>query len=205
MSNNIRQEKPLLVMSASAGSGKTHQLVLEYLSILLEEKNSVGKYKSIVAMTFTNKAAMEMKTRIINTLDGLATRNTSTKISSMRENLLEALPIDELELMARAKQALHEILHGYEEFHVSTIDKFNLKLIRSFSRDLDIQGDFEVVLNESQVLADVVDSMLNRLGVDGYENLTALVKRYAKFNFEEGKKWNFRDQLIDFASVLSNE
>jgi ATP-dependent exoDNAse (exonuclease V) beta subunit len=137
MSNNIRQEKPLLVMSASAGSGKTHQLVLEYLSILLEEKNSVGKYKSIVAMTFTNKAAMEMKTRIINTLDGLATRNTSTKISSMRENLLEALPIDELELMARAKQALHEILHGYEEFHVSTIDKFNLKLIRSFSRDLE--------------------------------------------------------------------
>ena len=205
MSNNTRQEKPLLVMSASAGSGKTHQLVLEYLSILLEEKNSVGKYKSIVAMTFTNKAAMEMKTRIINTLDGLATRNTSTKISSMRENLLEALPIDELELMARAKQTLHEILHGYEEFHVSTIDKFNLKLIRSFSRDLDIQGDFEVVLNESQVLAEVVDSMLNRLGVDGYENLTALVKRYAKFNFEEGKKWNFRDQLIDFAGVLSNE
>ena len=88
MGDNMREVKPLLVISASAGSGKTHQLVLEYLSILLEEKNSVGKYKSIVAMTFTNKAAMEMKTRIINTLDGLATRNTSTKISSMRENLL---------------------------------------------------------------------------------------------------------------------
>jgi len=205
MGDNMREEKPLLVMSASAGSGKTHQLVLEYLSILLEEKNSLGKYKSIVAMTFTNKAALEMKTRIINTLDGLANKQFSTKITSMKSDLLAVLPITEDELKYRAKQALHEILHGYEEFHVSTIDKFNLKLIRSFSRDLEIQGDFEVVLNENQILADVVDSMLNRLGLDGYEKLTELVKRYAKHNFEEGQKWNFRDQLIAFAGVLSNE
>ena len=168
MGDNMREVKPLLVMSASAGSGKTHQLVLEYLSILLEEKNSLGKYKSIVAMTFTNKAALEMKTRIINTLDGLANKQFSTKITSMKSDLLAVLPITEDELKYRAKQALHEILHGYEEFHVSTIDKFNLKLIRSFSRDLEIQGDFEVVLNENQILADVVDSMLNRLGLDGY-------------------------------------
>jgi ATP-dependent exoDNAse (exonuclease V) beta subunit len=205
MGDNMREVKPLLVMSASAGSGKTHQLVLEYLSILLEEKNSLGKYKSIVAMTFTNKAALEMKTRIINTLDGLANKQFSTKITSMKSDLLAVLPITEDELKYRAKQALHEILHGYEEFHVSTIDKFNLKLIRSFSRDLEIQGDFEVVLNENQILADVVDSMLNRLGLDGYEKLTELVKRYAKHNFEEGQKWNFRDQLIAFAGVLSNE
>jgi ATP-dependent exoDNAse (exonuclease V) beta subunit len=205
MGDKLRDEKPLLVMSASAGSGKTHQLVLEYLSILLEEKNSLGKYKSIVAMTFTNKAALEMKTRIINTLDGLANKQFSTKITSMKSDLLAVLPITEDELKYRAKQALHEILHGYEEFHVSTIDKFNLKLIRSFSRDLEIQGDFEVVLNENQILADVVDSMLNRLGLDGYEKLTELVKRYAKHNFEEGQKWNFRDQLIAFAGVLSNE
>lgn len=200
-----RKEKPLLIMSASAGSGKTHQLVLEYLSILLEDSNSIGKYKSIVAMTFTNKAALEMKTRIIETLDGIAHAMPSQKILSMQGDLLNVLLIEEKELKLRAKQALHEILHGYEEFHVSTIDKFNLKLIRSFSRDLDIQGDFEVVLNEKQILSDVVDSMLNKLGMPGNEQLTTLVKRYAKFNFEEGQKWDFRDQLISFASVLSNE
>ncbi len=205
MGNNIREEKPLLVMSASAGSGKTHKLVLEYLSILLKDTNSVGKYKSIVAMTFTNKAALEMKTRIIDTLDGLANHSNNQKILSMQKDLLEILPISTEELNSRAKQALHEILHGYEEFHVSTIDKFNLKLIRSFSRDLEIQGDFEVVLNENQILTDVVDSMLNKLGIVGHEKLTALVKRYAKYNFEDGQKWNFRDQLISFANVLSNE
>jgi len=205
MGNNIREEKPLLVMSASAGSGKTHKLVLEYLSILLKDTNSVGKYKSIVAMTFTNKAALEMKTRIIDTLDGLANHLTNQKILSMQKDLLKILPISPEELSNRAKQALHEILHGYEEFHVSTIDKFNLKLIRSFSRDLEIQGDFEVVLNENQILTDVVDAMLNKLGIEGHDKLTALVKRYAKYNFEDGQKWNFRDQLISFASVLSNE
>ena len=205
MGDKLRDEKPLLVMSASAGSGKTHKLVLEYLSILLKDTNSVGKYKSIVAMTFTNKAALEMKTRIIDTLDGLANLLASQKILSMQKDLLKILPISPEELSNRAKQALHEILHGYEEFHVSTIDKFNLKLIRSFSRDLEIQGDFEVVLNETQILTDVVDAMLNKLGIEGHDKLTALVKRYAKYNFEDGQKWNFRDQLISFASVLSNE
>ena len=201
-----RKRYPLLVMSASAGSGKTHQLVLEYLSILLEEPDNGSNYKSLVAMTFTNKAALEMKTRIIDTLDGIAFGLTnSNKIKSMQKDLLERIPITEQDLRERCKQTLNEILHGYEEFHVSTIDKFNLKLIRSFSRDLDIPGDFEVVLNEKQILADVVDAMLNRLGIPGQENLTQLVKEYAKFNFEDGQKWNFRDQLIAFSSVLSNE
>ena len=98
MGDKLRDEKPLLVMSASAGSGKTHKLVLEYLSILLKDTNSVGKYKSIVAMTFTNKAALEMKTRIIDTLDGLANLLASQKILSMQKDLLKVklkmLPIN---------------------------------------------------------------------------------------------------------------
>jgi ATP-dependent exoDNAse (exonuclease V) beta subunit len=66
-----RKRYPLFVLSASAGSGKTYQLVLQYLSILLDSKYP-SKYKGIVAITFTNKASLEMKTRIIDALFKLA-------------------------------------------------------------------------------------------------------------------------------------
>jgi ATP-dependent exoDNAse (exonuclease V) beta subunit len=86
MNSIDRQKFPLLVLNASAGSGKTHQLVLEYLTILLGNQAGKNKFKSIVAMTFTNKAALEMKNRIISTLDGIVRYDGSqTKIKSMLE------------------------------------------------------------------------------------------------------------------------
>ena len=197
---------PLKVLNASAGSGKTHQLVLEYLTILLGADYSSPKYKSIVAMTFTNKAALEMKNRIINTLDGIVNYNgANSKITHMLNGLVQNTGCDQKTIEKRAQKALGEILHGYEDFHVSTIDKFNLRLIRSFSKDLDIPGDFEVVLNEDQIIEEVVDILMSKIGQDGNEELTKLVTLYARTNLEEGQSWNFRRQLVEFASVLSKE
>jgi ATP-dependent exoDNAse (exonuclease V) beta subunit len=201
-----REEYPLSVLNASAGSGKTHQLVLEYLSILLGDHGAKQKYKSIVAMTFTNKAAMEMKTRIIDTLDGIVHFDGSQeKIKSMINPLLELCKIDLIKLQARCAKALGEILHGYEDFHVSTIDKFNLRLIRSFSRDLDIPSDFEVILNEQQIIEEVVELLMSKLGQSGSEHLTKLMTSYAKTNLDEGESWNFKGQLVSFALILSSE
>ena len=201
-----REEFPLSILNASAGSGKTHQLVLEYLSILLGDHSTKQKYKSIVAMTFTNKAAMEMKTRIIDTLDGIVHFDGSQeKIKSMINSLIDLCKIDLLKLQARCAKALGEILHGYEDFHVSTIDKFNLRLIRSFSRDLDIPSDFEVVLNEQQIIEEVVELLMSKLGQPGSEHLTKLMTSYAKTNLEEGENWNFKGQLVAFALILSSE
>jgi len=139
MDRNIH---PLKILSASAGSGKTHQLVLEYLTILLKDLQYKRKYKSIVAMTFTNKAASEMKERILSTLFGLAYEDPSnTKIAHMKAELEKETGLSSVELAKRSKLALEGILHAYEDFHVSTIDKFNLRLIRSFSRDLDLPAD----------------------------------------------------------------
>ena len=201
-----REEYPLSVLNASAGSGKTHQLVLEYLSILLGDHGAKQKYKSIVAMTFTNKAAMEMKTRIIDTLDGIVHFDGSQeKIKSMINPLLELCKIDLTKLQGRCAKALGEILHGYEDFHVSTIDKFNLRLIRSFSRDLDIPSDFEVILNEQQIIEEVVELLMSKLGQAGSEHLTKLMTSYAKTNLDEGESWNFKGQLVSFALILSSE
>jgi ATP-dependent exoDNAse (exonuclease V) beta subunit len=78
-------------------------------------------------------------------------------------------------------------------------------LIRSFSRDLDLPADFEVILNEKQVTEDVVDLLMNQLGTPGAEDLTDWMYQYAKANLEEGNSWNFRKQLIEFSSMLGKE
>ncbi len=201
-----RQKYPLLVLNASAGSGKTHQLVLEYLTILLGEQANKNKFKSIVAMTFTNKAALEMKNRIISTLDGIIRYDGSqSKIKSMLDALLISVQTDEATLKQKCKDALTAILHGYEDFHVSTIDKFNLRLIRSFSRDLDLPGDFEINLDETKLVEDVVDLLMSKLGFEQEERLTKLMTSYARTNLDEGAKWNFKSQLVQFASILSQE
>lgn len=206
MQNENPKKLPLTILNASAGSGKTHQLVLEYLTILLGGDFQVPKYKSIVAMTFTNKAALEMKNRIIDTLDGIINYNgANNKIKNMLHDLMQNIKANEETIKSRAKKALTELLHGYEDFHVSTIDKFNLRLIRSFSRDLDIPGDFEVVLNEEQIIEEVVDLLMSKLGQMGSEELTKIMTLYAKTNLEEGDRWNFREQLVSFAMILTSE
>ena len=202
-----RKKHPLFVLSASAGSGKTYQLVLEYLSILLRTSSAI-KYKSIVAITFTNKASLEMKTRIIDALFELSkydVAQSDRKTTSIVLELKKILGIDEREIISRSKNALTAILHGYENFNVSTIDKFNLRLIKSFSNDLELPSDFEISLNEKEVLEDVLDLLLSSIGEKGNIALTKLVKAYAKNNFKEGDQWNFRRKLVSFASSLSKE
>lgn len=199
----MNKSKPLLVYSASAGSGKTFRLVLTYLEILLQSDQATKKFRSIVAMTFTNKAALEMKNRIINGLYQIVNKHEEAKF--LQAELIKKLEITEHELHLRASIAFREILHNYEDFQVLTIDKFNLKLIRSFSRDLDISGDFDVIMNEKDLLEEVIELLMSKIGLPEEQNLTNLLHFYALSNLEDGEKWNFKDKLIDFAGIIGNE
>lgn len=202
-----RNTFPLCVLNASAGSGKTFQLVLEYLSILLAPEGS-NKYKSIVAITFTNKASTEMKTRIIDALFSIAKYNAAegdAKTGSIIIELQKILGLKEAEIKKRASKSLKAILHGYEHFNVSTIDKFNLRLIKSFSNDLNLPAEFEISLNEKEVLDEVLELLLSNIGLEENIALTKLVKNYAKSNFKDGGQWNFKRHLLSFASSLNNE
>ena len=199
----------LKILSASAGSGKTFSLVQEFLKLTLTNGEK-GSFSKIIAMTFTNKASLEMKERIIEALDLLSHQHLSSqKAISKRDALLsitaENTQLEKGLLQHRAQKVLKEILHHYEDFNVLTIDKFSLRLIRTFARDLDIQQDFKVVLEEKQLLEQVVDDLLSNIGRDEHKRLTKLALRYAKSNLEEGEKWNFRKNLIDFSSVLIKE
>lgn len=193
----------LQIVNASAGSGKTYSLVKTYIKLLLQdnEDGSDSRYAEILAMTFTNKAALEMKTRIIKALDELAYPDLHgygyLEIIASDTGLKKEL------IREKAGRFLSGILHHYEDFHVMTIDKFNLRLIRSFSRDLDLPPDFEVVLNETPVIEQVVDGLLEEIGKD--KELSAILLQYANANIEDEKSWNLRQSLIDFGKVLSSE
>lgn len=199
-------KRPLKIFNASAGSGKTYNLVKEYILLLLSDEKDSNRFARIIAMTFTNKAAIEMKTRIIQALDLLSYPQLFGKKSDDYAIVLGSeLGINPHEVHVRSKVVLQNILHRYEDFHVMTIDKFNLKLIRSFSRDLDLPNDFEVILNEKEVIEQVVDLLLDQLGKQGVLEVTKKVFEYAKNNLDEGEQWNFRSQLIDFGGILSKE
>ncbi len=199
------QKKPLQILSASAGSGKTYRLVLNYLELLFVSEKK-DPFAHIVAMTFTNKAALEMKTRIIEALEIMSFPNQFDKSQRKYESVLcEELKITAEELERKAKLVLLKILHRYEDFRVLTIDKFNLRLIRSFAKELDLPADFEVIIKEDEVLENVVDQLLSDIGTEDHQKITELVLTYAKVKLNEGEKWNFRNDLIDFLGILKSE
>lgn len=160
-----------------------------------------------MAMTFTNKASLEMKKRILSTLDALANRAFfPEEHEDLLQQLAKEIGITPTEVSERCRKSLRQLLHAYEDFHVMTIDKFNLKLIKSFSRDLDLPADFEVVLNEDELTEQVVDKLFDQLGKEQCgDELNVFMQAYARDNLDNESSWNFRSSLIQFASVLRPE
>lgn len=198
--------KPLQIVSASAGSGKTFNLVLTYLRLILKEEEVASSFSSIIAMTFTNKAASEMKYRIIDALNVLANTNLENpKDEDYLEFISKEFKTDQKIIQERAKKVLKQILHQYENFNVLTIDKFNLRLIRSFSRDLNINNDFQTTTNEKDVLSQLVDQLFSEINQENFENLTKITLKYAKENMEDEVKWDFKNNLKKLAEILLKE
>ena len=198
---NLNQQ-PLQIVNASAGSGKTYYLVKEYIKLLIAEKHA-NSFSAIIAMTFTNKAALEMKERIIRGLDELSTSSSSSL--GLLQLLSAELKLDETEIQSRCTKALTSILHQYEDFHVMTIDKFNLRLIRSFGKELDLMQDFDVILDENDVIEKVVDNLLNQLSVDEENELSSFLLNYARSSVDDGESWNIQRRLVDFGKILKSE
>lgn len=201
--------KPLEVLNASAGSGKTYSLVQKYLKLILS--NATDKsFSAVMAMTFTNKAAFEMKQRIIDALDEIASVEQETEKRKQKglqkiDNLKNELGISSKEVIARAKDTLKQILHQFEDFHVMTIDKFNLRLIRSFSKELDLPIDSKIVLNEDEVLSEIIEKLMDSIDDTTNSAISSLIINYSKEKLEDEETWNFQTQLRSFATILTNE
>ena len=148
------------IISAAAGSGKTYNLVLRYLTLLLGSKTP-KPYRILLALTFTNKAVNELKNRILSAL--LALSKGTIKDKNITNTLCDELAIDENELSRRAHHMLRQILFEYGSFDVITLDKFTHRLIRTFVKELKLPFGFEVVLDPKGLLEETVIGLIIRL------------------------------------------
>ena len=148
------REKKFKLYTASAGSGKTYTLVKEFLILSMSSDNV--SCKDILAVTFTNKAANEMKAKILSHLDGFV-KNKGDK--DMKNDLLNALNIDETVLVKRANALYDNILHNYSDFNISTIDSFIQQVSRSFSKELNLPVQYRVLLDDEMLLDGLIQNI----------------------------------------------
>lgn len=188
-------EKALTVYKASAGSGKTFTLASEYITLVVKNPQD---YKKILAVTFTNKATQEMKTRILSQLYGIAHKLSDSQ--AYYEQVLRKTGFPELTIRENAAEALSLLTHHYNEFRVQTIDAFFQSVLRNLARELNLTANLRIDLNDEQVEAQAVDELINSLE-EGEEVLT-WIRDYIDKNIEDDKGWNVIGQIKDFGKNI---
>jgi ATP-dependent exoDNAse (exonuclease V) beta subunit len=187
---------------ASAGSGKTYALVREYLKIILTA-TSDDAYRNILAITFTNKAVHEMKSRIVSSLSEFAKDHPSEKAQSLLADISCEVNIPETALKEKAKQIIRHIIHNYAAFDISTIDKFTHRVIRAFAHDLNLPVTFEVSLDTENLLTEAVDALIARAGDD--QTLTDLLVDFTMEKTDDDKSWDISREIIETGKLILNE
>ncbi len=188
-------ERPFHIYQSSAGSGKTYTLTFSYLKIALANPDN---YRNVLGVTFTNKATEEMKSRIVSVLSDLALDHDHP----MKAGLLAELDVSTKKLKIRSGQLLSRILHEYGRFSILTIDSFFHQVIRSFAREMGLQGTFSIDLDTDKVLQEVVDNLLAKLGDADQRNMRSWLTQFAEEKVEDGKSWDFRTDIIDLAREI---
>jgi ATP-dependent exoDNAse (exonuclease V) beta subunit len=188
-----------VIYKSSAGSGKTFTLVKDYLKIALSEnENPPQKYKSILAITFTNKAAAEMKERILAALKDLSEIPFSAKAETLGILLTQELNIDAETLSKRAKNLFSHIIHHYGNFSINTIDSFTHSIIRSFAFDMNLPVNFSIEMNETEIINKCIDKLISSIGQQ--PELTKLMLEFSKSQSEEQKSWQVDQKIKEFVS-----
>lgn len=190
------------IYDASAGSGKTYTLTKEYLKILFLATND-DAYRKILAITFTNKAVEEMKTRIVSSLYQFSLDNTSDKAMELLKDVASETKLSIATLKDKSKAIIKNIIHNYAAFDISTIDKFTHKVIRTFAQDLNLPPNFEVSLETDSLLQEAIDLVISKAGDD--PNLTKLLIEFSKEKTDDDKNWDISAELLKVAQLITNE
>ena len=199
----------LTVYRASAGSGKTFTLAVEYVKLLVLYGGE-KEFCHILAVTFTNKATTEMKDRILAHLYGVG--GTSHVLPSSRdffEALKEKLAEEpgfhasDEEIRRRCRLALHQILHDYSHFRVQTIDAFFQSILRSLAHELGLTANLQVEISDTEVLSAAVDRIIDRLQ-DEPEVQTWLLSLVQE-QIENNHRWDVRREVKEFGRTIFDE
>ena len=210
------QRPSFSIYDASAGSGKTYALVKEYLKIILVSKKN-DAYRNILAITFTNKAVHEMKSRIVWNLSEFAEKIPDPKAAELMDILSngrrkkdnpqewqdEPIGLSIIQIQTKAQQIIKHIIHNYAAFDISTIDKFTHKVIRAFAHDLNLPMTFEVTLDTENLLTEAVDAIIAQAGED--DVLTKLLIDFTMQKTDEDKSWDISREILDTGRLLLNE
>ena len=192
-------DRTLKIYRASAGSGKTFTLALEYMKLVIENPYS---YRNILAVTFTNKATGEMKERILSKLYGVA--NGTKDAEDYMAKLLTGLPhLTPEKIRENAGKAFRMLMHDYGHFRIQTIDAFFQTVLRSLAKELDLSGDMEITLDGKELLNDAVDTYIKKLEPDTLN--IAQVIRYIEERLSDGGQWRVGSEIKLFAENILKE
>lgn len=161
--------------------------------------NNPSYFSKILAITFTNKATGEMKSRIMDALEGLA--ENKSKYADLKDDLAETLSINREEITKRSAKILYHLLHHYSDFSISTIDRFVARIIKSFAFELNIPAGFEIELDKDRIIQKSIDVFLSKLGEDKY--LEKLMVEFASFKFMSDNTFNIERDLIQMAGEMN--
>ncbi len=166
--------------------------------------NTKNKHRHLLAITFTNKAVAEMKERVLSTLENFASyQDKEEKVPTMLVDIASDTGMSHKKIASKASLIITEILHNYASFDIVTIDTLTHRILRTFSKDLDLSGNFEVSLDSKSLLSKAVDRVIDKTGTD--KKITAVLVNYALQKADDDKDWNIARDLNDIAALLDRE
>ncbi len=194
----------LVVYKASAGSGKTFTLAVEYIKLLILKPRA---YREILAVTFTNKATAEMKERIISQLYGIwkDDKDSAAYLDNLKERLDKEFPnqYNKKLIQEQCGKALLHMLHDYNRFKVATIDSFFQSVMKNLARELELSPNLNIELNGFDVIDDAVDTMIEEL-TEQSKTLVWILD-YIQEKITDNKSWDVSREVKAFAMNILNE
>ncbi len=184
------------ILSASAGSGKTYQLAYKYVRDVIVNPPS---YRNILAVTFTNKATREMKSRILREINNLASGDRSDYMTA----LCREPGLDEHTVRERARTVRTNILHDYSRFTVLTIDTFFQRILRAFILELGIELDYTIELDPTGILEKSTDALIEE--INNNRELQQWLVEFMQERMDEDKRWDIREGILELGAKLFDE
>jgi ATP-dependent helicase/nuclease subunit A len=194
-------DHPILKLEASAGSGKTYRLALEYIGRLLlafagQKKASPEASArrqllgSILAITFTVKAAQEMKARIVSKLKRFALSTRGGRLEAEDEEFLGRLAggtgLARERIIGLSCELIEMVMADYDDFNVMTIDSLMSAMVKVVAPDLDLPADYEIAVDARDELEARGRLMLAGLADGDWPRLEAFLEEFDRLSAYRG-------------------